>query len=105
MPIPKIFRLLCEKAQNYPEEYFVLIIDEINRGNVEKIFGELIYGLEKRDEAIKTLYYEKELVIPPNLLIIGTMNTVDLSIANIDAALRRRFYIISMMIFAWCNSL
>ena len=97
IPVPKIFRKLCEKAQNHPEENFLLIIDEINRGNVEKIFGELIYGLEKRGEAIKTLYMDNKLTIPPNLLIIGTMNTVDLSIANIDAALRRRFYIVSMM--------
>ncbi|MBN1215443.1 MAG: AAA family ATPase, partial [Candidatus Lokiarchaeota archaeon] len=94
----KIFRKVCEFSKDLEEgSYYVLIIDEINRGNVEKIFGELIFGLEKRDKAIKTLYINNKLEIPNNLLIIGTMNTVDLSIANIDAALRRRFHIITIM--------
>jgi len=99
IPKKKIFRKICEKAKILQEnqKYFVLIIDEINRGNVEKIFGELILGLEKRDKPIQTLYINEKLVIPENLLIIGTMNTVDLSITNIDAALRRRFFIIPIM--------
>lgn len=98
VPKKKIFRILCEEAKKLEKnEYFILIIDEINRGNVEKIFGELIWALEKRNKPITTLYFDEDLEIPENLLIIGTMNTVDLSIANIDAALRRRFHIIPIM--------
>ena len=98
IPKKKIFRIICEEAKKLQKnEYFILIIDEINRGNVEKIFGELIWALEKRNKPITTLYFDESLEIPNNLLIIGTMNTVDLSIANIDAALRRRFYIIPIM--------
>jgi len=97
-PKEKIFRKFCQESINEAKKgnKCVLIIDEINRGNVERIFGELIYGLEKRNKAIPTIYFEGELTIPDNLYIIGTMNTVDLSIANIDAALRRRFYIIEI---------
>lgn len=94
---PKIFRDLCKRAKD-KDENFVLILDEINRGNVEKIFGELIYGIENREEEITTIYADAKdpLIIPDNLYIIGTMNTVDLSIAGIDAAIRRRFYVIEM---------
>jgi len=81
---------------------FVLIIDEINRGNLSKIFGELIYGLEYRDTPIKTQYSEFEgtssfLKIPKNLLVIGTMNTADRSISLFDTALRRRFAFIELL--------
>lgn len=81
---------------------FVLIIDEINRGNLSKIFGELIYGLEYRNTAIKTQYSEFEntssfLKIPNNLLVIGTMNTADRSISLFDTALRRRFAFVELL--------
>ena len=74
-----------------------LIIDEINRGNLAKVFGELYFLLEYRDEAITLQYQRKEEVkfsLPSNLYIIGTMNTADRSIALVDLALRRRFYFV-----------
>ena len=74
-----------------------LIIDEINRGNLAKVFGELYFLLEYRDEEITLQYQrdgEKKFSLPDNLFIIGTMNTADRSIALVDLALRRRFYFV-----------
>ena len=70
----------------------MLVIDEINRGNLAKIFGELYFLLEYRDEEIMLQYGGQPFSLPKNLLIIGTMNTADRSISHIDAALRRRFH-------------
>jgi 5-methylcytosine-specific restriction protein B len=85
---------IAEAAANEPDATHVLVIDEINRGNVAKVFGELYFLLEYRDEAIELQYSETPFRLPGNLWIIGTMNTADRSIALIDAALRRRFHFV-----------
>jgi MoxR-like ATPase len=85
---------IAEAARHNPTATHVLVIDEINRGNIAKVFGELYFLLEYRDEAMQLQYAETPFSLPPNLWIIGTMNTADRSIALIDAALRRRFYFV-----------
>lgn len=95
----KIFLELVKRAKDDVDNDYFLIIDEINRGDISKIFGELILTLEYRDMEVKTAYSHsikekeatKRIKIPKNLKIIGTMNTADKSIAFIDYALRRRF--------------
>lgn len=84
-------RRLAEEANNNPAHTYYLIIDELNRGNVAKVFGELYFLLEYRDEEIELQYSDLPFRLPANLRIIGTMNTADRSIALLDAALRRRF--------------
>ena len=83
---------LTQPAEDGTEVKHFLIIDEINRGNLAKIFGELYFLLEYRDEPVDLLYSEEPFSLPKNLYIIGTMNTADRSIALVDLALRRRFY-------------
>lgn len=86
-------RLLAEKAAKNPEQPYLLVIDEINRGNIAKIFGELYFLLEYRHQPIRLQYSPEEpFELPENLFLIGTMNTADRSIALVDSALRRRFY-------------
>ncbi|MFF4414905.1 AAA family ATPase [Streptosporangium sp. NPDC001559] len=92
---------LVDAARQYPEEPHVLIIDEINRGNLAKIFGELYFLLEYRDRAVDLLYSSAEgsgqaFTLPKNLIILGTMNTADRSIALVDAAMRRRFAFVEL---------
>lgn len=96
-PIRKgIFRQICEDASTYTEQRFVLILDEINRGELPRILGELLYALEYRTESIELPYSGETLTIPKNLFIIGTMNTADRSIALVDHALRRRFHFVEL---------
>ncbi len=73
------------------------MIDEINRGNLAKVFGELYYLLEYRDEAITLQYSQEAFRLPGNIFIIGTMNTADRSIALLDMALRRRFRFVDLL--------
>ena len=98
-----VFYTFCQQALAHPERSYFLIIDEINRGNLSKIFGELMMLIEadKRSEkfAVKMTYSEDEadrFFVPPNLYIIGTMNTADRSLAMVNYALRRRFALINL---------
>ena len=87
-------RRIADKAKKNRESTFILIIDELNRGNVAKVFGELYFLLEYRDEEVRLQYggAGEGFSLPSNLWFICTMNTADRSIALMDAALRRRFY-------------
>ncbi len=95
---PGPFRQLVNRAREHPEQAFVLIIDEINRANLAKVFGELYFLLEYRDQAVDLLYSadDEGFTLPKNLYVIGTMNTADRSIALIDAAMRRRFAFVAL---------
>lgn len=89
-----VFKEFVEKAKNDRDNKYFCIIDEINRGNLSKILGELMKLIEydKRDVELATLPYSKqEFIVPGNIYIIGTMNTADRSLSMVDYALRRRF--------------
>ncbi|MBL1220297.1 AAA family ATPase [Chryseobacterium sp. L7] len=95
------------KDEKYSEEKgevklknYVLVIDEINRANLSSVLGELIYALEYRGEKVDSMYSvegSSKLVLPPNLYIIGTMNTADRSVGHIDYAIRRRFGFVDVL--------
>ena len=96
-----VFFNFCERAKKHPKKKFCFIIDEINRGNLSKIFGELMLLIEKdkRGKTVVLTYSEssdEKFSIPENVYLIGTMNTADRSLAMVDYALRRRFGFISM---------
>ncbi len=91
------FRNFAEAAKANPSTPYILIIDEINRANLAKVFGELYFLLEYRDQPVGLQYSaDQEFTLPENLFLIGTMNTADRSIARIDAAMRRRFAFVEL---------
>ncbi|WP_182199328.1 AAA family ATPase [Paraliobacillus salinarum] len=98
-----LFYSFCKKAQKEPNENFYFIIDEINRGNLSKIFGEVMMLMEAdkrgKEHEIKLAYgsEEEKFYIPENVYIIATMNTADRSLAMVDYALRRRFAFINLV--------
>jgi len=91
--------LLCSfaaEAARRPSEVHVLVIDEINRGNLPRVFGELLYLLEYREQTVVLPYSRREFRLPANLYLVGTMNAADRSVALVDQALRRRFSFLEM---------
>ena len=91
----------AERARSEPDHKHFLVIDEINRGNVAKVFGELYFLLEYRKRKMRLQYSDKRFSLPKNLYIIGTMNTADRSIALVDLALRRRFHFVEFHPDEW----
>ena len=91
--------VLCqfaEQAAARPSEPHVLVVDELNRGNLPRIFGELLYLLEYRDQAVTLPYSKRPFRLPDNLFLLATMNPLDRSAVQLDQALRRRFSFVDM---------
>ena len=94
-----IFKRICDEASQTDNsgKKFIIIIDEINRADLSSVFGELMYALEYRDEPISIPNFQDKFVVPSNVYIIGTMNSIDKSLVTFDLALRRRFGFIKIM--------
>lgn len=92
------FYKFCKEAEDHLDEQYFFIIDEINRGNLSKIFGELLVLIEsdKRGQNLRLIYSNEIFPVPENIYLIGTMNTADRSLAMVDFALRRRFAFFDM---------
>jgi len=96
--VPGPLRQLADLARADRSHPYILIIDEINRANLAKVFGELYFLLEYRDQSVALQYSPSTtFTLPDNLFVIGTMNTADRSIALVDAAMRRRFYFVPFL--------
>jgi 5-methylcytosine-specific restriction endonuclease McrBC GTP-binding regulatory subunit McrB len=91
-----VLSAFAAEAERAPSQPFVLLIDEINRGNLPRVFGELLYLLEYRDQAVSLPYSRRSFRLPANLYLVGTMNAADRSVALVDQALRRRFSFLDM---------
>jgi len=112
--VPGPLKRIADEARDSPGKPHILVIDEINRANIAKVFGELYFLLEYRDAEIELLYSDGErFSLPDNLFVIGTMNTADRSIALLDAAMRRRFVFLAMdtdepalrdVLRRWCSA-
>jgi 5-methylcytosine-specific restriction protein B len=93
-PLREIADLASREGNRHVPHF--LIIDEINRANLAKVFGELYFLLEYRNKSVRLTYSGEDFALPPNLFVIGTMNTADRSIALVDAAMRRRFAFVEL---------
>lgn len=94
-----LFKKFCDEAKqnDNKDKKFIMIIDEINRADLSSVFGELMYALEYRGESVSIPNFDTPFVIPSNVYVIGTMNSIDKSLVTFDLALRRRFGFYKLM--------